>query len=434
MSFIKKHAVPIALIATGLLLVIIFYAELVVWFYPGSQTSHSASRPASMPASNSASHPASKAASRPGEIAYYTCSMHPSVKQHAPGTCPICAMDLTAVTKEAVQTGVLFVDAARRQRIGVRTAVVAPKRLERTVRAVGVVAIDETRLAEVNLRMSGWVQWLLVDETGQRVQRGQTLFTVYSPELYAAQIEHLSALSKRRGPGRTFAELAEASRQRLKLLGVSDAQIRALEERKVAQETLAIKSPARGFILEKNLIQGARIKAGTQVYRIADLSRVWVHAQIFESDLFHIREGQSATVTLHEGALESPAKVDYVHPTLEEKSRTAQVRLVLPNPEHSLKPGMYTDVTIHVPLGERLAVPESAVVYTGPRRLVFIDLGQGRLQPKIVQLGTYANGYYEVRAGLSSGDVVVTSGNFLIAAESRIRSAAKYWEARDGAE
>ncbi len=371
-----------------------------------------------------------------GDIAYYTCPMHPSVKQQSPGQCPICGMDLTPVTKQEVQTGIIFVDEIRRQRIGVRTAKVINKKMEVRIRAVGEVKVDETRLADVNLRMSGWVQRLLVNETGQRVARGQTLFALYSPELYAAQLEHLAAVRRlKEGTSEMLAGLAKASRQRLRLLGMTQAQIEALEKRGEASENVPISAPASGYVIEKNVVEGARVEAGMLVYRIADLSRIWIDAEVYESDLPHVKKGQAVTVRLPYVPDKSyQGKVDFIYPTLQNKTRTGRVRVVLKNPDLELKPDMYANVELSVELGERLTIPDSAVVYTGPRRLVFVDLGAGRLRPKAVELGVHAEGVYEVVGGLQAGDVVVTSGNFLIAAESRLRSATNYWEGSNAAE
>jgi Cu(I)/Ag(I) efflux system membrane fusion protein len=298
------------------------------------------------------------------------------------------------------------------------------------IRAVGAVGYDESRLHEVNLRMSGWVQRLSVDKTGQRVRVGQTLFTLYSPELYAAQLEYLAGLKRRAaGSGAALGDLTRVSRQRLRLLGMTDAQVNALEQRDEADENIPIASPASGYVVEKNVVEGARVDAGMRVYRIADLSTVWVSAEIYEADLAHVRAGQDVRVTLpYAPGASYPGKVDYVYPTFDSQTRTGRARVVLDNPNLELKPEMFTNVQIDVDLGERLSIPDSAVVYTGPRRLVFVDLGAGKLRPQEVSIGAHADGFYEVTSGLESGDIVVTSGNFLIAAESRIRSASALWE------
>jgi Cu(I)/Ag(I) efflux system membrane fusion protein len=337
-------------------------------------------------------------------------------------------MDLTPVTEEDIDSGTVVVDELRRQRLGVRTAPVERRHLSRRIRAVGEVKVDETRLADVNLRMSGWVHKLFVEETGQRVKKGQPLFTLYSPELYAAQREYLAAVSRQGEAGPAIAELTRASEQRLRLLGMSQSQVRELQRRGVAWENLPIVAPASGYVIDKDIVEGGRIEAGTRVYRIADLSRLWIDAEVYETDLQHVVEGQPVTVTLpYVPGRTIRGRVDYVYPTLSGTTRTGRVRVALDNPDLVLKPDMYADVEIEVDLGERVVVPDSAVIYTGPRRLVFVDLGEGRLQPRDIHIGAHAGGYVEVTHGLEVGDIVVTSGNFLIAAESRIRSATGYW-------
>jgi Cu(I)/Ag(I) efflux system membrane fusion protein len=371
-----------------------------------------------------------------GAIDHFTCSMHPSVKQSGPGTCPICGMGLIPVTKEQQQQGVVMIDEVRRQLIGVRTEPVVTAPMRDTFRAVGHVAYDESSLADVNLKVRGWITKLFVNETGQRVGKGQTLFTMYSPELYNAEQDFLlgmqgaaaSASEGDSGPHRTGL-LAHASRQRLHLLGLNDAQIDAVAQSGKPSEDIAIPSPASGFIIEKNVVEGASVDAGTRLYRIAALSRVWVDADVYESDLAHVGVGQRATITLdYLPGRAYEAKVAYVYPYLDPAARTGRVRLELANKDLDLRPGMYASVALASDLGTRVQVPASAVVYTGPRRLVFVDLGNGRFRPTEVQVGTEANGMYEVLAGVSSGDQVATSGVFLIAAEARISTAAKYWD------
>jgi len=368
-------------------------------------------------------------------VAYYTCPMHTSVQQSSPGQCPICGMELTPVKQEDLRSGTIVVDEARRQQIGVRTAAVERRQVSRQIRAVGQVKVDETRLADVNLRMSGWVNRLDVEETGQRVKKGQTLFTLYSPELYAAEREHLTALRRKQEGGAAGAsELTHASEQRLRLLGMSQAQIRELERRGQAWENVPVVSPSTGYVIEKDIVEGGRIEAGTRVYRIADLSRLWIDAEVYEADLAQVKVGQAVTVELpFVPGRTFQGRVDYIYPTLSGTTRTGRVRVALDNPELALKPDMYASVELEVDLGERLVIADSAVVYTGPRRLVFVDLGEGRLRPQEVELGVHAGGYVEVTRGLQPGDVVVISGNFLIAAESRIRSATGYWGGAHGA-
>jgi Cu(I)/Ag(I) efflux system membrane fusion protein len=368
-------------------------------------------------------------------VAYYTCPMHTSVQQPSPGKCPICGMDLTPVKQEDLKSGTIVVDEVRRQQIGVRTAAVERRNVSRQIRAVGQVKVDETRLSDVNLRMSGWVHRLHVEETGQRVKRGQVLFTLYSPELYAAERDYLTTLKRdREARSDTSSELTRASEQRLRLLGMSPAQIRELARRGEAWENVPVVAPATGYVVDKDVVEGGRIEAGTRVYRIADLSRLWVDAEVYESDLAQVKKGQPVSVKLpYAPGQRFEGRVDYIYPTLDGFTRTGRVRVALDNPGLTLKPGMYADVELAVNLGERLVIPSSAVIYTGPRRLVFVDLGEGRLRPQEIEVGVRAGDYVEVTHGLEPGDVVVTSGNFLIAAESRIRSATGYWGGGHGA-
>lgn len=368
-----------------------------------------------------------------GDIAYYTCSMHPSVQQQGPGTCPICSMGLTPVTREEVETGVIRVDAQRRQEIGVRTAPVTVESVEVTIRAVGTVTYDETELSAVSLKYEGWIGKLYVEETGQPVRRGQPLFTLYSPALYAAQEEFLTALASQGAARGTAAPdradyLVDAARRRLSLWDLSERQIDEIARTGEPVKHLPFFSPASGFIVEKNVVEGEAVQPGRTLFRIAGLDTVWIDAEVYESELPLIRPGQPAEVTFpYLPGKRFEGKVDYIYPYLEGGTRTGKVRVVLPNPGLELKPDMYANVVLASDEGERVMVPEEAVIYAGPRRLVFVDLGEGRLQPREIEVGLKAGERYEVLSGLDPGEVVVTSGNFLIAAESRLKSATEHW-------
>lgn len=373
-----------------------------------------------------------------GEVDHYTCSMHPSVNQIAPGKCPICGMELIAVTAQQQREGVVVIDEARRQLIGVRTAPVVEAPMSRALRALGKVAYDESAYTDVNLKVSGWITKLLINQTGQRVARGQPLFTIYSPDLYAAQQDLLLALRASRAgtsttsdgsPGRSE-HLVRAARKRLSLLGLSDALVDEIAARAEPLDTIPIISPAAGFVIEKDVVEGASVQAGMRLFRIAGLDKVWVEADVYEDDLGLVHAGQAAKVTLdYLPSRAYDAKVSYVYPYLETGARTGRVRIELTNHGLELRPGMYARVDLSSQLGTRLQVPASAVVYTGPRRLVFVDLGGGRFKPQEVHTGIEASGMYEVLDGLTVGDSVATSGTFLIAAEARISTAAKYWGA-----
>ncbi|WP_205507633.1 efflux RND transporter periplasmic adaptor subunit [Myxococcus vastator] len=356
-----------------------------------------------------------------GDIAHYTCPMHPSVKQHGPGACPICGMDLTPVSRAELESGIIRVDDLRRQRIGVKTAPVTQAPMDLSLRALGRVTFDEKSLVDVTLKLDGYIHELRVNATGEPVKKGDVLFTLYSPELYAAQQEYLLA---RQSQSAANASLVGAARKRLALWGLSAAQIERVAQRGQPVENMPFLAPASGYVLEKNVVEGAAVKAGERLFRIAPLAKVWVEADVYEQDLARVKPGQPVEVTLpYLPGKKYAGRVGYVYPSLQGATRTGRIRIELPNPELELKPDMYADVRFVLQGGARLQVPDSAVIYTGPRRLVFVDLGEGRLRPQEVKLGLKGQGTYEVLEGLSPGDVVVTSGNFLIAAESRIRSA-----------
>lgn len=367
-------------------------------------------------------------------IAYHTCPMHPSIKQEGPGTCPICGMDLTPVLESELRTGVLFVDAKRRQQIGVRTETIGPKRVDVRVEAVGKVAYDASSRVDVTLKYKAWVRKLHANKPAQRVKKGEPLVSVYSPELYGAQQDYLNALASQKAAASTGAPnrsdyLVKAARGRLKLWDVPDWQVERIAAGGEPVEAFTIASPADGFALETNVVEGGVVEAGQTLFRIARLNEVWVEADIHERDLAFVALGMKANVTLpHAGDRVVEGTVDFIHPLLDEETRTARARVVVANDDLTLKPGMFASVEFVAPGAERLVVPESAVLYVGKRRLTFLDLGEGRLRPQEIKLGAKSGEGYEVVEGLSEGDVVVTSANFLIAAESRLKSAVEQWQ------
>ncbi len=362
------------------------------------------------------------------EVAYYTCSMHPSVRSSTPGTCPICSMDLVPVTRAQLETGTIRIDARQRQLIGVETAAVEREPAELAIRAVGHVTYDETRLTDVTLKVRGWIGELFAAATGVRVAKGAKLFSVYAPELLSAQEELLEGLRRERHGDGASGRLLERARQRLLLWDLGQAQISELARTGRPSLYVPILSPASGVVIEKNVVAGSAIEPGARLYRIADLSRVWVEAQVYESDLPLVRAGQKATVTLSYLPGERfTAAIDYVYPYLDSATRTGRLRLVLANEDGKLRPGMYADVELSVPLGERLVVPEEAVLRAGETDVVFVDLGDGLLEPRRIELGRRTSQGYVVRSGLEPGEVVVTSGNFLVAAESKLKAGLEKW-------
>lgn len=373
-----------------------------------------------------------------GDISYYTCSMHPSVHSQGPGKCPICSMDLTPVTREEEQVGVIHIEENRRALLGIRTTKVVRAPIDLAITAKGRVAVDETRLHEVTLKLGGYISDLRVNAPGQAVSRGDPLFTLYSPELYAAEQEYLIARQNHdamrvNGDASHNEVLVRAAETKLRLWGVAADQLAELVKRGEPIERMPFKSPASGVVIEKAVVDGAAVTAGQRLFRIADLGDVWVEADVYESDLQRITKNMPASISLdYLPGRTFDGKVAFIYPYLDPAARTGRVRIALPNKGLELKPDMYATVTFKLPLGPRLLVPISAVVYTGPRRLVFVDLGNGALRPQEVTIGARSGDMVEIAGGLNEGDVVVSSGNFLVAAESRVRSAGSFWEDSHG--
>ena len=350
-------------------------------------------------------------------------------------------LDMEGLTMDSVKKegkmvelspGTVNLSPERQQLIGVKIGTVERKHLEKEIRTTGRVDYDEKRLVTISPKIGGWVEDLYVDFTGAYVKKGQALLTLYSPELVSTQEEYLVALRAREGFMKSpFPEvassgnsLAESARRRLKLWDISDAQIKTLEQSGQPQKTLTLHSPYEGFLLERMVYRGMNVMPGMALFKLADLSVVWIYADIYEHELPLIRLGQVASVKLAYLPAETfTGKVIYIYPSLDPKSRTAKVRLEFPNPKGRLKPEMYADVNLKIDLGEKLAVPEGAVIDTGIRQVAFIDKGSGYFEPREVKLGVKVDNYYEVIEGLKPGDRVVTSANFLIDSESKFKEA-----------
>jgi Cu(I)/Ag(I) efflux system membrane fusion protein len=360
------------------------------------------------------------------EIEYYTCTMHPSVRAQKPGKCPLCGMELTPVFRKGTQTAEQFdltftVTPAKQQLIGVKFDDAKVREIHKIIYAVGKVNYDERKLGVVNMRIGGWIQDLHVDFTGKFVKKGQPLFSLYSPELVSAQREFLIAKQALQ-PDEADAGLLQTARERLRLWNVTDDQIDQLEKRGEPETYLTIVSPISGYVIEKMVLKGMRVEPGMDLYKIANLSTVWVHADVYEYELPSVRTGQEATISLSTNRSEMfKGRVTYIYPTLNPETRTARIRVELPNPQNKIKPEMFANVELHVNLGRRLSIPESAVLHSGTREIVFVDKGDGIFEVRFVHLGTRAEGYYEITDGLADGERVVTSANFLIDAESKIQ-------------
>lgn len=325
-----------------------------------------------------------------------------------------------------------MVTPATQRLIGVKTAVVEEHPLETTIRAVGRVDYDEQRIAHVNLRISGWVEDLFVDYTGQFVRKGQPLFTLYSPDLVASQDEFLLALASREKVKespltevrRQTDQLIDAARERLRLWTLTDRQIDDIARRGKAQTYLTIYSSVTGYVIDKQVFKGMFVQPETRLYSIADLSVVWMNAEIYEFEVPFVTMNQLATVTFAAYPTEAfHGRVSYIYPYLNQEARTVKVRVEMPNPKLVLKPEMYGTVQIKIDRGHRLALPEGALLDSGTRQLVFLVRGEGLFEPREIKVGPKIGSYYEVHEGLQSGDRVVTSGNFLIDSESKLMAA-----------
>ncbi len=322
----------------------------------------------------------------------------------------------------ASDSGVVVLDASRRQALGIRLGTVESRVLAVPIRASGRIAWDETRRSDVTLQFGGFVRELHADFVGKPVSKGAVLFTVNSPDLLAAEHEYLDALTAQ------GSSLAVASRRKLERWGIGADVLDDLARTHLAREALPVTAPSSGVIVEKNVVQGSAFQPGEVLFRIAPLDPVWVVAALFPADLPLVRVGQSARLRdPYGGGAERTGRIAFVAPSVDGMTRTGEVRIEVSNRDGALRPGAFVDVELDVPLGKRVAVPEGAVLPTGERTLVFVDLGGGRLAPRDVVLGARAGDWYEVRSGLVPGEAVVTSGNFLVAAESRLRSATGKW-------
>ncbi len=367
----------------------------------------------------------------------YTCGMHPQIIRDKPGNCPICGMKLTPKRDTGTEDGNINgvdikIDPVTQQNMGLRTAIVEKGPLKHTIRTYGHITYDETRTAQISPKFSGWFEKLYADFTGQFVKKGDPLFDIYSPELLAAQEEYLIAL--RTAKGRK--EMLASARRRLSYFDVGPDEIRAIETSGTVKKNVTIRSPFTGVITHKNAVQGGFVKPGTVIYKIADLSRVWVEAHIYEYELSQIALGQDAEMTLpYQPGKVYSGKVAYIYPYLQQKTRDVVIRLEFENPGLKLKPDMYADVHIKSVSGEQgLLIPSEAVIRSGKRNVVFVTREENKFKACEVTLGlTLDGGWQHILSGLEPGDVVVTSGQFLLDSESKLKEAVqKMLEVRKG--
>lgn len=374
----------------------------------------------------------------------WQCPMHPSVVQDHAANCPICGMKLvkmdgggaSAQPSEAEsRAGVdglatVDIDPARQQLIGLTTVSVKRGTVGGAWRTVGRVAVDETRVRHVNVKVSGFVEKVYVDFIGRPVRRGERLFSIYSPELYAAQEEYLLALRTRKrlaDGGGSLAhngdELVASARRKLELWDIPASELRRLEQGGKAQRALALYSPISGVVVKKDVVDGMKLDAGAMPYEIVDLGHLWVLADVYESELRHVQVGMPATLELQAFPNRRfEGKVVFIDPLLDPKTRTVKVRLTFPNPTGELRPEMYGEVTLRGQSRDALRIPTDAVIDSGTRHVVFASLGDGKFQPREVKLGDGDGSFVEVLEGLREGEQVVTRANFLIDSESRLKA------------
>lgn len=360
----------------------------------------------------------------------YWCPMHPEVSSDDPeAICTKCG-SMKLIPREQV-TGLTTVDIApdRQQLIGMRTAPAAVEKLAPTLRTVGMVAPDENAVAVVSSRVTGWIEKVLVAQSGERVKKGQPLARIYSLELNTAQLNYLNAIKWTRDwvagqaqPGTQALEVD--ARQRLVLAGFTPPDIKELEEKKSPLEFLPVRAPIDGYVGRRTIQAGAYVVPGQELYEIADIANVWVLADVYEADIGRVHAGQKASITLQALPGETfTGKVAYLYPAVNPTSRTLQARIVVPNHKGRLRPGMYADVTIDLGMTEGITVPADALVDTGEAQYVFVALPGGRFEPRPVTVGVRTAEKVQILRGVHPGENVVTTANFLIDSESRLRAA-----------
>jgi Cu(I)/Ag(I) efflux system membrane fusion protein len=358
--------------------------------------------------------------------------MHPSIVQDHPGDCPICGMKLVKVERSDVApeglSGVT-IDAARQQLIGMRIAHAERGHVGGTWRTSGRVAVDETRVHHVNVKFSGFMEHVHGDFLGKAVRRGEALYSIYSPELLAAQQEFLLALDTRKrlaqagGMVSDGDDLVAAARRKLELWDVPAAEIAKIERTGQATRTITFTSPASGVLTKKDVVPGMRVNAGDMPFEIVDLSRVWVLADAYESDLHQVKVGMTAKLTLKAFPERTfTGRVAFIDPLLDPKTRTAKVRVEVANPTGELKPEMFGDVVFQGNRRQALRIPADAVIHSGTRDVVFVALPDGKFVPREVKVGENDGDFVEVASGLDAGEGVVTRANFLVDSESRLRA------------
>lgn len=324
---------------------------------------------------------------------------------------PAAAPDRVAVTLSAEE----------QRKTGVQTAIFTRKAVKTTISANGVIATDERRETAVYSRVSGYIEQIIVDFTGKEIRRGQHLFKIYSPEIVSAQEEYLAALGQ--GDQAEANEFAETARERLRLWGVSNHEMSQIAKEKKAHRTVYFCSPQSGFVLSKSAVQGLYITPQTELYRIANLSNLWVIISLYEMEFSQVRIGDKALIkSAYADGLELTGRITYLYPDIDAQTRTGRARIEFANRKNSFKPGMYVKAEISRNLGDAGIVSEDAIIDTGSRKLVFVRKDATTFEPREITLGQRVSGGYTVKSGLTEGEEIVTGANFLLDAESKMRA------------
>jgi RND family efflux transporter MFP subunit len=386
-----------------------------------------------------AGHATGKAAASPAErkVLYWYDGTNPAFRSDKPGNAPD-GMELLPMYAESDQSmaempaGAVKISSTKQQLIGVRTDTVKREPLNRTIRAVAQVQIDETKIARIHVKIAGWVDKVHVDFIGKLVRKGQPLFTLYSPDLVSTQQEYLIARRAEKDlASAPFEEvskgadtLLQAARQRLRLWDMSDEQIRQLDESGEVSRTTTMYSPIDGFVLKREVFERTYITPETELYEIADFSTVWVNAEVYEYEVPYVKVGQSARMTLsYFPGKTYTGDIVYIYPTVDPATRTVKVRMEFPNFNFELKPDMFAEVQLNIGYGTQTVVPQEAVLDSGSEQIVFVAMGAGYFEPRRVQLGPRLEDRVVILSGLKPGETIVTSGNFLIDSESRLKNA-----------
>lgn len=381
-----------------------------------------------------AEHSAGQAASE-RQVAYFYDPMHPQYKSDKPGTAPDCGMKLVPKYQDELDKmadmppGTVMLTPDKQQLIGVRMAEVQAAELSRTLRTVGRVETDQTKIARVHAKFQGWIDEVYVDFVGKLVRKGQPLFSIYSPELVATQQEYLIALRAQkllandtyREIGGNAGSLLDSARQRLRLWDISEEQIERLERTGEVTRTLVLNSPVDGYITTREAYPKTVVTPDKELYTIVDLSTVWINLDIYEYEAPFVMTGYTARMTLPYAPGKSyTGTVTYIYPDVNIETRTLKARLEFPNPTLELKPGMYADIELQIRLGRKLQIPSEAVLDSGTRKLVFVAKPGGYFEPREIQVGAKFDGRFIVNSGVKAGEIIVTSGNFLIDSESQL--------------